>query len=317
MKRAILLMNMGGPNNIDEVKIFLKNMFNDKRIIGAPQPIRMFIANMIIKDRLEEAKSNYAYLGGKSPIIKYTKKLIKELEPLVDASVHMVMRYTPPFCIDVLRDLRDVDEIYAIPMYPHYSSTTTLSSMDDLDKSLSKLRIKAKVKTIDSYYAQNDYIASIVERIKESLAGDNASEFELIFSAHGLPQKIIDKGDLYQKHIKKSVYYVRYALMSMGINFHNTHLAYQSRLGPMEWIKPYLEYKLMHLKKKKVIIFPIAFTVDNSETEFELEIEYREKAEKMGFEDYRVSKSPNDHQDFVKCLVHIYEGMTISENLNP
>jgi len=309
MKRAILLMNMGGPNNLDEVKLFLNNMFNDKRIIGAPQPIRFFIAKMIIKQRLEEAKSNYAHLGGKSPIVDYTNQLIEKLEPLVDASVHMVMRYTPPFSIDVLKNLKDADEIYAIPMYPHHSSTTTLSSMDDLDKSLSKLDINAKIKTIDSYYAEPNYIKSVTERIKETLGDSDASEFELIFSAHGLPEKIIQKGDLYQKHIRRSVYHARKILMSEGINFFNTHLAYQSRLGPMEWIKPYLEYKLMKLKKKKVIIVPIAFTVDNSETEFELEIQYREKAEEMGIKDYRVAKAPNSHRDFVKCIVNIYEGM--------
>jgi ferrochelatase len=97
--------------------------------------------------------------------------------------------------------------------------------------------------------------------------------------------------------------------MLAGVNFANTHLAYQSRLGPMEWIQPYLSDKLKSLKSKKVIIFPIAFTIDNSETEFELDIEYREIAEEFGFEDYRVAKAPNDHPEFVKCLANIYEEM--------
>jgi ferrochelatase len=313
MKRAILLMNMGGPNNIDEVEVFLTNMFNDKRIIGAPKLIRSMIAKFITYKRKDEAKANYAHLGGKSPIVGYTNELIKELETVIkDASIHMVMRYTPPFAIDVLENLRDVDEFYAIPMYPHYSETTTLSSYDDFYESLDALKIKARVKTIDSYYKDSYYNNSIIGRIKEALGDENPQDYELIFSAHGLPKRIIEKGDSYQKHIRQNVYQARKALMEEGIEFYNTHLAYQSRLGPLEWIRPYLDDKLKALKKKKVIIFPIAFTVDNSETEFELEIEYREIAEELGFEVYKVAKAPNAHPEFVKCIVNIYEDMKVS-----
>jgi ferrochelatase len=313
MKRAILLMNMGGPNNLDEVEVFLTNMFNDKRIIGAPKPIRSMIAKLITWRRKDEAKANYSHLGGKSPLVGYTQELINNLESSIkDASIHMVMRYTPPFASDVLEKLRDVDEFYAIPLYPHYSSTTTLSSYDDLYETFDKLRIKARVKSVDDYYNDRYYINSIVERIKESLNGEDPAEFELIFSAHGLPKKIIEKGDSYQKHIRQNVYHARKALMLAGVDFHKTHLAYQSRLGPLEWIRPYLDDKLKSLSKKKVIIFPIAFTVDNSETEFELEIEYREKAEEMGFDEYRVAKAPNNHPEFVKCLSNMYENMKVS-----
>ena len=313
MKRAILLMNMGGPNNLDEVEVFLTNMFNDKRIIGAPKPIRSMIAKFITYKRKDEAKENYSHLGGKSPIVDYTNELIEKLqESVTDASVHMVMRYTPPFAKDVLQELKDVDEFYAIPLYPHYSDTTTLSSYDDFYESLDALRIRARVKTIDSYYRDASYNSSIIERIKEALGSDNPEDFELVFSAHGLPKRNIEKGDSYQKHIRQNVYQARKMLMQEGIAFHKTHLAYQSRLGPLEWIRPYLDDKLKSLKKKKVIIFPIAFTVDNSETEFELEIEYREVAEELGFTEYRVAKAPNAHPEFVKCITNIYEDMKAS-----
>lgn len=313
MKRAILLMNMGGPNNLDEVEVFLTNMFNDKRIIAAPKVIRSIIAKFITYKRKDEAKENYAHLGGKSPIVAYTGELIEKLQGSIkDASIHMVMRYTPPFALDVLKDLEDVDEFYAIPLYPHYSETTTLSSYDDFYESLDALRIRARVKSIDAYYNDAYYNNAILERIKEALGDDNPEDFELVFSAHGLPKKIIDKGDSYQKHIRQNVYQARKALLNAGIEFYNTHLAYQSRLGPLEWIRPYLDDKLRSLKKKKVIIVPIAFTVDNSETEFELEIEYREVAEELGFSDYRVAKAPNAHPEFVKCITNIYEDMKVS-----
>lgn len=205
--------------------------------------------------------------------------------------------------------LKDYDAIYAIPLYPHFSATTTLSSFDVLYAEAKKLGISDKIHTLDRYYNHPDYIASIVERIKESLGGEDPREFELIFSAHGLPKKIIEKGDLYQRHIRANVYHARRALDEAGIIFHNTHLAYQSRLRPLEWIHPYLEDKLASLKTKKVIIYPIAFTIDNSETEFELEIEYREKAQAMGFETYRVAKAPNDHPLFIQTLEKLYRSM--------
>lgn len=309
MKRAIVLLNMGGPNNLGEVEVFLNNMFNDKRIIGAPKPIRKLIAKLITWQRKEEATENYKALGGKSPLVGYTQKLIGKLEKRLDATIHMVMRYTPPFASQTVQELKDVDEIYAIPLYPHYSSTTTLSSMEDFDESIKRLGIQAKVVTLNQYYKQPDYLAATVDRIKETLGNDNPQDFELVFSAHGLPQRIIDKGDDYQRHIKYNLFYARRALQEAGIDFHKTHLAYQSRLGPLEWIRPYLEDKLKALKKKKVIIYPIAFTIDNSETEFELDVEYREIAEELAFTDYRVAKAPNDHPAFVECIANLYENM--------
>ena len=312
MKRAVVLLNMGGPNNMDEVEVFLNNMFNDKRIISAPKPIRRLIAKLITWTRKNEARSSYAALGGKSPLVEYTKQLMSKLEEGIDATVHMAMRYTPPYSSDTLQELKHIDEIYAIPLYPHYSSTTTLSSIEDFEENIKKQGINAKVRTLESYYNHPDYIATMVERIRETVGNDSPDEFELVFSAHGLPQKIIDKGDNYQRHIKYNVYHARKALLDAGLHFHKTHLAYQSRLGPLEWIRPYLDDKLKSLKKKKVIIYPIAFTIDNSETEFELDVEYREIAEEIGFEEYRVAKAPNDHPMFVKCITNIYESMKAS-----
>jgi len=255
MKRAVLLLNMGGPNNLSEVKIFLHNMFNDPRIISAPKPIRWLISKAIIAKRLKSAISNYELLGGKSPLVGHTQKLINKLKTKVDADVYMVMRYTPPFVQDVLESLKEYDEIYAIPLYPQHSSTTTLSSFDDLFRVAKKHGITNKIKTCHSYKTHPLYIKSIIESIKEALNGNDASEFELIFSAHGLPQKIIDKGDLYEQHIIQTTGAVKAALQENGIKFADTHLAYQSRLGPIEWLRPYMDEKLHEFKNKKVIVF--------------------------------------------------------------
>ena len=300
---------MGGPNNLDEVKLFLTNMFNDARIIPAPKPLRWLIAKSIIAKRLEPAKENYKLLGGCSPIIKYTDTLIKKLESRIEAKILPVMRYTPPYAKDVLAQLQDMDAIYAIPLYPQYSKTTTASSFDDLLKNAKKLALDDKIKTVQHYPAHPLYIASICKRIQEALGKDKAKDFELIFSAHGLPQKMIDRGDPYQKEIKLTLFMARKALIEAGLNFAATHLAYQSRLGPMKWIEPYMDEKLKTMRAKKVIVFPIAFTIDNSETEYELDIEYRTLAKEIGIAEYRVAKAPNDDDNFVGCLVDLYKKM--------
>ncbi len=308
MKKAIILMNMGGPNNLDEVKVFLKNMFNDKYIIGAPQPIRALIGAIIVSKRLEIAKENYRKLGGISPIVGHTKRLVRRLSKMVDADVFYEMRYTYPFAKDILEKVKDYDEIYAIPMYPHYSSTTTKSSWEDLIKVAKNLKIENKIKTIDSYYDNDFYNKVIVERIKEALEDDDSNEFELIFSAHGLTQRTINKGDLYQKHILANVECAKKELEKQNIRFKKIHVAYQSRLGPMEWLRPYMEDKLKEIRSK-VIVYPISFTVDNSETLGELVLEYGELAHELGIKDYRVAKAPNYHPYFLTALKDIYEEM--------
>lgn len=310
MKRAVVLMNMGGPNNLNEVKVFLTNMFNDKYIIGAPQPIRAMIAYLITSRREKEAKENYSKLGGMSPIVGHTKRLVRRMNKECEEDYYHVMRYTPPFANDLMNDLKAYDEIVALPMYPHYSSTTTKSSIEDFVKAIRKANIKAKIKTIDSYFDNELYNKAIVERLKEALNGDDSEEFDLVFSAHGLTQRTIDKGDPYQKHILANVEACKKELSKQGIKFKDIHVAYQSRLGPMEWIRPYMDDKLKELGGKKVLVCPISFTVDNSETEFELVIEYKEIADEVGISEYRVAKAPNHHPFFKEAIKQLVEKST-------
>jgi ferrochelatase len=300
-------MNMGGPNNLDEVKVFLRNMFNDKYIIGAPQPIRAMIGFIITTLREKESKKNYALLGGMSPIVGHTKRLVRKLNKSIeDSDVFYSMRYTPPFSSEVVKKLKGYDEIIAFPLYPHYSSTTTKSSIEDFQKALKEANIDVPLKTIDSYYDNEKYNKVIVERIKERLNGDDSKEFELVFSAHGLTQKVIDKGDSYQKHILANVECAKKELEKQGIKFKDIHVAYQSRLGPMEWLRPYMDDKLRELGDN-VLVYPISFTVDNSETEFELAIEYKEIADEVGIKDYRVAKAPNNHPLFLESLGELFK----------
>lgn len=307
-QKALVLLNMGGPNNLEEVKLFLSNMFNDKNIITVKSDLlRRLIAFMITTSRTKTAQGNYAKLGGKSPLVGYTQQLVAKLQQKLPAvHVGFAMRYTPPFCDKLIQELKaqGVDEVFLVPLYPHYSTTTTKSSLEDFYETAKRLNFTATIQTIERFYDDALYNAVLVKRIKEALGKTDASSIELIFSAHSLPQKIVDKGDPYQKEITLHVKILQELLAQEGIQFKNVHLAYQSKLGPVKWLEPSLEDTLKHLSNKNVLIVPLSFTVDNSETEFELSQEYAEVAHHLNYERYLVAKCPNDDALFVDAIVH-------------
>ena len=313
-KEAVIVLNMGGPNNLDEVEMFLKNMFSDKNILTMKSNLlRKFVGGMITFLRTESSQEIYRELGGKSPIVGHTKNLVNKLQKRLgdDVLVDFVMRYTPPFADEVIKKLnvQKVQKIYLIPLYPQYSTTTTKSSLEDFEEHYHNAEGDAVLVEIKHFFENITYNKSIIERIKEKVGSDNYDDFDIIFSAHGLPQKIVDAGDVYEKHITKHVKILKEMLKQENMAFNEVHLAYQSKVGPMEWLKPSLDEKLKELKNKKVIISPLAFTIDNSETDFELEIEYREIAQELGYTDYRVCGCPNDSDLFVDALQEIYEKM--------
>ena len=313
-KEAVILLNMGGPNNLQEVEMFLTNMFNDKNILTMKSNmLRKFVAGMITFSRAEQSQEIYRELGGKSPIVAHTKSLVKKLQERLgeDVMVDFVMRYTPPFASEVIEKINkeNVEKIYLIPMFPQFSTTTTKSSLEDFEECYHSTGGNAVLSEIKHYFENETYNKAVIQRIKEKMGNDDYRDFDIIFSAHGLPKKIVEAGDVYQKHIEKHVGILKEMLKKEDMNFHYTHLAYQSKVGPMEWLKPSLEDMLKSVRNRGVIIYPLAFTVDNSETDFELEIEYREIAEDMGFKDYRVCRCVNDSELFVDALCEIYEKM--------
>ncbi len=313
-QKALVLLNMGGPNNLEEVKLFLHNMFNDKNIITVKSDLlRRFIAFMITTSRTKQAQSNYAKLGGKSPLVGYTKRLVDKLQrALPSLHVNFAMRYTPPFCDTLIQELQDkgINEVILLPLYPHYSTTTTKSSIEDFQEVAKALGYNGKISIIEPFYEDATYNNLIVKRIKETLGEHHPSEFELIFSAHSLPQKIIKKGDPYQQEIILHVKRIEALLEAEKMHFKNVHLAYQSKLGPIKWLEPSLEETLHMLENKNALIVPISFTIDNSETEFELSQEYAEVAHTLNFENYLVAKCPNDDADFVNAIIGWVECQT-------
>jgi len=313
-REAIVLLNMGGPNKLDEVEMFLKNMFADKNILTMQSGLlRTVVGTMITFMRTEKAQDIYRQIGGKSPLVGHTKELVAKLQNKmgVDIIVDFAMRYTPPFADDVIERLNEqnVDKIYLIPLYPQYSSTTTKSSLEDFEDAYHYANGNAVLTETKHFFQNETYNKAIIERIKESVGSDKYKDFDIIFSAHGLPQKIVKAGDPYEQHVNRHVEILKTMFRTEGMDFHETHLAYQSKVGPMKWLEPSLDTKLESIRNRGVIIFPLAFTIDNSETIYELEIEYREIAGELGFKDYRVCKCPNDSELFVDALVEIFEKM--------
>lgn len=313
-KEAIVLLNMGGPNNLEEVEVFLTNMFSDKNILTMKSDLlRKIIGTMITFTRTEKSQEIYRQIGGKSPIVGLTKKLVQKVQERVGEHVivDFAMRYTPPFADEVIERLNneDVDKIYLIPLYPQFSTTTTKSSLEDFEEHYHNSSGDAILVEIKYFFENQSYNKAVVQRIKEKMGEDKCEDFDIIFSAHGLPKKIIEAGDVYEKHITRHVEIIKKMLQDEGMNFYEAHLAYQSKVGPMEWLTPSLEDKLKTIKNRHVIIFPIAFTIDNSETDYELEMEYREVAHELGFTDYRVCRCPNDSDFFVDALLELYEKM--------
>ncbi len=306
MNKAIIFLNMGAPRNLDEVELFLHNMFNDKNIITVKSNLlRSYIAHSIVKDRKEEAKSNYKKIGGFSPLVTNTDIFIENAKKAFpNYHIISIMRYTHPFAFEELKwlQLKGVEDITVIPLYAQYSTTTTKSSLEDLYDALAKANYAPNMHIITRFYKNKSYNQAIIQQIEETLKYDKASDFDLIFSAHSLPQKIIDAGDPYQKEVIENVNILHDMLDEEGLNFKNIHLAYQSKVGPLKWLSPSLEDKLAELRNKKVIIYPISFILDNSETDFELSIEYKEIAKELGFKDYRVAKCLNNNQKFIEAV---------------
>ncbi|BAF72619.1 ferrochelatase [Sulfurovum sp. NBC37-1] len=305
MKQALLLLNMGGPNTIEEVELFLRNMFADRNILTMNPVMRKFIANIIISKRLEDVKENYRLLGGKSPLPELTERLIAKLKTRLDLPVYPAMRYVPPFADKALYACQKdgVEELILFPMYPQYSTTTTLSSIEDIEERCEAMGYAPKITVIDPYYDDYTYIEACCEKILEVAEGKETKEYDLLLSAHGLPMSIIKAGDPYQNQVEGNASAIKTYLACKGVDFHDIKLVYQSKVGSSAWLEPNLVDVLRNPTHRKVLIYPLAFTLDNSETVFELDIEHREIAEKIKYEDYIVASCMNDSDRFVEMIV--------------
>lgn len=300
---------MGSPNSVFEVESFLKNMFNDPLILGIKNDfMRKMMASFITHKRLESTKKNYEAIGGKSPLIAHTLNLVNKLNALDSKRLYTyAMRYTPPFSYNVLEDLQKsgIDSLILFSLYPQFSISTINSSLLDAKLSLEKLSFKPKLHEISHYHTHPHYINCIVKSVQDALGNDDAKDFILLLSAHSLPQSRIDEGDPYQKQCEENMMALESALQQNGIVFKKIALSYQSKVGRLKWLEPSTKDTITKYKKNKIIVFPLSFSIDNSETEYELKILYASLSKTLGVPEYRVCKCFNDSELFAQAIIHI------------
>jgi ferrochelatase len=316
-KTAVILMNLGGPASLDGVKPFLFNLFYDKAIIRLPNPFRWIIAKLISSRRETTAKKIYSQIGGKSPILEETIKQKTALERRFsdDVKFFVLMRYTSPRSFEITKEISEYspDKILLLPLYPQFSSTTTDSSIKDITDELEKVGLKQKTRSICCYFTSSKFIESHVNKIKQAIDGLKNKNFRLIFSAHGLPEKVINDGDPYQWQIEETV---KNIISNLDLKNLDYKITYQSRVGPMKWLEPYTEEEIENTCKegKSIIVVPIAFVSEHSETLVELDIEYAEIARQYNIEYFRVG-ALGTCEIFISALEEIVKKFIQEKNL--
>ena len=308
MKKAVILFNLGGPDKLENVEKFLFNLFNDPAILNLPSFFRFPLAKLIANRRAPTAKKIYQELGGSSPILKLTEEQSNALEVKLNKDdissnykCFVVMRCWHPRAEQVVKEVisYDPDEIILMPLYPQYSAATTGSSIKEWNNVCLKNNFKVKTSTICCYPTDTNFVEAhkkeIIKKIK------NIKNFKLIFSAHGLPEKNIKKGDPYQWQVEQSV---KEIVKSLNIKDLNWILSYQSRVGPLKWIGPSTEDIIVKNSKlgKHIILVPVAFVSEHSETLVELDIEYKELAEKNGCKNYSRVPALGVNENYIKAM---------------
>lgn len=308
---------MGAPGSLFEVEAFLKNLFSDPLILGTKNNfVRKMLSKFIIRKRLLESKASYQAIGGRSPLTHHAFALCNELNTLDHSRFYTyAMRYTPPFALQVLEDIRNkgIDSICLFSLYPQFSYSTTYSSLLDVKNALNKLGFSPTLSFVESYPAHPLYIQCILQRILETLQNDNPEDFTLILSAHSLPQSRIAGGDPYQKHCEQSAQALESALTAQGIHFQNITLAYQSKIDQLKCIGPSTKQSIARHKSSKILIFPLSFSLDNVKTNFELKIAYAHYAKSLNVHEYRVCECLNSSKSFAQSIISLIELSTSTQ----
>ncbi len=320
-KIAVVIFNLGGPDKSADIKSFLFNFFMDKNIIRAPIFIRYLLAKFIsIRRSKRQSNDSYKEIGGKSPLFENSLEQAKALEIALNKTTtkdefktFISMRYWYPMADEVSKKVQkwNPDEIILLPLYPQYSTTTTKSSFENWEKACSKISFNKPVFKINSYFLNDGFISASVKNIESvyrHAKKDTSQKFRLLFSAHGLPEKIIKAGDPYQKQCEQSAEKIAQVLQQkMELENLDWQICYQSRVGPMKWIGPSVEEALEQAAKDNVsvIIYPHAFTQEHVETLVDIEIKYRELAKNLGIPAFYRVPTVGTHPDFINGLAKL------------
>ncbi len=314
-KRAVILFNLGGPNSLNAVKPFLFNLFADKNIIPLPAIFRYPLAFLISRLRNVKAQKIYAKIGGKSPIEAETRAQADCLEKKLNRHgtdvfyrTFIAMRYWSPRLHEILPEIQnfDPDEIILVPLYPQFSTTTTKSSFEEWDRIATKVFEKKITKRICCYFEKTGLIEAHTILIRDTLLKrkSNQIEYEILLSAHGIPISCIEKGDPYQFQVEKTGKAIAESLQKIGIN-HPVRVTYQSKVGPAKWLTPSTEKVIEELseKKKGIVVVPVAFVSEHSETLVELDFDYANLAKEKGAADYLRVPALGTNEVFIDSLM--------------
>ena len=313
MKTAVVLFNLGGPDSLPAVQPFLFNLFNDKAIIGLPRPLRTLAARLISRRRAPVAREIYAKIGGRSPLLEYTRRQADALERRLrerrgDVRVFVCMRYWHPMSDALACQVKAFapDRIVLLPLYPQYSTTTTASSLADWRKAARGAALAAPEHVVCCYPNNRGFIEAVARQVRRTLETDPIGPYRLLFSAHGLPQRVIARGDPYQWQVELTVAAIVEAL---GAVARDHVICYQSRVGPLKWIGPSIEAELGRAARDRVgvMVVPVAFVSEHSETLVELDIEYRNRAAELGVPAYLRVPTVAADEAFVGGLATLVE----------
>jgi ferrochelatase len=308
-KRAVVLFNLGGPDRPEAVRPFLFNLFNDPAIIGLPKPLRYLVAKLLSGRRASTATDIYRKIGGGSPLLANTRAQAEALQALLggDTRVFIAMRYWRPLADETAAAVKAFgpDEVVLLPLYPQFSTTTTASSHKDWERAARAAGLMVPTRTLCCYPTAQGFIAAMAELIRPALAeARKAGRPRVLFSAHGLPKKVVNAGDPYQWQVEQTAAAIVHALGEPGLDW---VVCYQSRVGPLEWIAPYTDAEIDRAGRDHVplVVMPVAFVSEHSETLVELDIEYRERAHKQGVPLYLRVPTVAAHGAFIEELARL------------
>ncbi|MGA7675738.1 MAG: ferrochelatase [Rhizomicrobium sp.] len=308
MKLAVVLFNLGGPDAPEAVEPFLRNLFGDPAILSVPSFVRKPLAWFIAGRRAPIAREIYAKIGGRSPILEETLAQARALEKALDeheARVFIAMRCWKPFSDETAREVAtwSPDRIVLLPLYPQFSTTTSQSSLTDWRRAALAAGISAPHSRICCYPRSRGFIEALAELTRETMAKMRPDiSYRVLLSAHGLPERVIARGDPYRWQVEQTA-----AALVDQLGMVDWTVCYQSRVGPLKWIGPATDAEIRRAgaEGKGVLVIPISFVSEHSETLVELDMEYGKLAREAGVRDYLRVPTVSTRPEFVSGLAEL------------
>ena len=307
---AVVLFNLGGPDSPEAVRPFLRNLFSDPAILRMPSIARWFLSRLIASRRAPFARASYDKIGGRSPLLEHTEEQARALESTLasaGARVFVAMRYWHPMAAAAAARVADMkpDRIVLVPLYPQFSSSTTASSFDDWDRAARAAGLDAPVSRVCCFPEEAGFIAALIAGTRQGIADCGAAGSpRVLFSAHGVPRKFVDAGDPYQDHVERTAAAIVTGLAMSGLDH---VVCYQSRVGRLEWLGPYTDDEIRRAGRDGVplVVVPIAFVCEHSETLVELDIDYAELAKTSGVPKYYRVPTAGTDAAFINGLARL------------